>query len=290
MIDHPLVSVLIPSYNHEQYIAESIKSVLDQNYPNIQLIVIDDGSVDESCNIIQKIREQYQFIFLRQPNMGVTRTLNFALRNLVNGKYFRLIASDDMLTPESISKQVEFMEANPRFGLSFGKVYKMNNNSDITGYIIPKNLSGYLYKEYLLGRLKFNITSVMYRFDKIVEAGFYDESISTEDIYMNGIFFRNYEVAFLDEFLSYYRQHSSNTTRKTWLMYSEAKKVFFKLHGDAPFFDKALRLKSLQWFYLLAESYKKEALKYFRLAMFYWYDKMFIAGVLRLLFTRELKK
>lgn len=100
----PLVTVMIPSYNHEKYIKESIQSVIDQTYSRLELIVIDDGSKDNSIQIIEEMRlaceqrfEHFQFIF--RENRGLSRTLNQGL-SLARGEYFSIVASDDIMLSE----------------------------------------------------------------------------------------------------------------------------------------------------------------------------------------------
>ncbi|WP_172982781.1 glycosyltransferase family 2 protein [Roseovarius bejariae] len=111
MIDNPLVSVIIPSYNHAQYIEYAIESVLAQTYPNIELIIVDDGSSDNSHEVIRKYEEHPQIrIILNKKNKGQSAVINQALA-ASSGKYIAILPSDDWFLPEKIALQVAKMEA-----------------------------------------------------------------------------------------------------------------------------------------------------------------------------------
>src|SRR6056297_934697 len=111
MIDNPLVSVIIPSYNHAQYIESAIESVLAQTYPNIELIIVDDGSSDNSHEVIRKYEEHPQIsIILNKKNKGQSAVINQALATS-SGKYIAILPSDDWFLPEKIALQVAKMEA-----------------------------------------------------------------------------------------------------------------------------------------------------------------------------------
>lgn len=109
-----LVSVIIPSYNHAKYVQETIKSVINQTYQNIELIIIDDGSKDNTLQKTQDLKDICKKRFARvimqtQQNQGTSITLNKAVA-LCEGKYIAVIASDDIYMPTCIEEQVKVME------------------------------------------------------------------------------------------------------------------------------------------------------------------------------------
>lgn len=118
-MNYPLVSIIIPSYNHEQYVVGALDSVLADTYPNKEIVIINDGSKDNSDYIINawiaanntKITVQY----LNRENRGVTATLN-QLVELSSGKYVVLLASDDALFGDTIAERVEILENNEPSG------------------------------------------------------------------------------------------------------------------------------------------------------------------------------
>lgn len=131
-----LVSVVIPCYNHEKYVCETIQSVIDQDYSNIELIIIDDGSSDDSVFRIREMVPECEVRFVRfefrhRQNKGLASTLNESL-TWVEGKYFTGIASDDVLLPNKISLLVKDLEIKPAsFAVSFGDARFINGNSEM---------------------------------------------------------------------------------------------------------------------------------------------------------------
>jgi len=113
----PLVSVIMPVYNAEKYVASSIQSVINQSYQSWELLIINDGSTDNSESIILKIQDD-RIHYLNQQNQGVSAARNVGLRNM-NGDYFCFLDADDLLAPDSIlfrlqafseDREVEFVD------------------------------------------------------------------------------------------------------------------------------------------------------------------------------------
>ncbi len=103
------VSILLPSYNYEKYIKTAINSVLKQTYTNWELIVIDDGSSDNSVNIIKLYTKDKRIRLYTQTNQGVTKTLNKAFK-LAKGDYICFLDADDLYHPKKLEKQVQMLE------------------------------------------------------------------------------------------------------------------------------------------------------------------------------------
>ena len=111
---NPLVSVLIPSYNHERFVEQTIRSIMGQTYDNIELVIIDDGSTDATWSKIRALLPECQKRFVRvyaktRPNIGSALTSN-ELISEAKGKYIYSIASDDLSKPQAVEKQVDFLE------------------------------------------------------------------------------------------------------------------------------------------------------------------------------------
>lgn len=125
MKDNPLVSIVITLYNSEKYIRESIMSVQTQTYQNIEIIVVNDGSKDNSSIIVKKMMLEDQRIkfFENTKNMGIPYTRNEGIK-YSNGKYMAVLDSDDLSEPTRIEKQVYFLENNPN-SVAVGSFYKI---------------------------------------------------------------------------------------------------------------------------------------------------------------------
>lgn len=109
MISKPLVSVVMPAYNAKENIQEAVNSILDQTYSNIELIVIDDGSTDETAKIISSFNDHRVKYYRNSYNRGLVYTLNRGIK-LSKGKYIARMDSDDISLRTRIYKQVEYLE------------------------------------------------------------------------------------------------------------------------------------------------------------------------------------
>jgi len=116
MTEYPLISVLVPAYNHEKYVETTLSSILEDQYPNKELVIIDDGSDDNTGKIIEDwvnlYKDEIQMKFQSRKNWGVTKTLN-DLIDLSNGEYILFIHSDDYLLAGGIMKRYEYLQGQP---------------------------------------------------------------------------------------------------------------------------------------------------------------------------------
>jgi glycosyltransferase involved in cell wall biosynthesis len=129
----PLVSIVTPTYNQAQFIGETMSSVLNQTYPAIEYIVLDDGSTDATSEIIKS--ERRLSVAESQENMGQSRTLNKGWA-LAKGKYIGYLSSDDLIYPEAIEKMVSILEAD----INIACVFPDADLIDIQSNIIKKNV------------------------------------------------------------------------------------------------------------------------------------------------------
>ena len=211
-ITPPLVSVIIPCYNHESYIEASIMSVLNQTYENVELIVLDDGSKDSSPDIISRLHRQHGFYFEPQSNIGLAKTLNKAI-GLAKGKYISYIGSDDIMLPDKTATQVDYMESRPDIAVCGGNIIAIDQN----GNKHPKQKNP-PYREIDFDDVFVGLNAgiaaptAMMRKDVLDEEGGYDPDIALEDIYMwLKLTSRGHIISGLDSVLLYYRKHPSNT-------------------------------------------------------------------------------
>lgn len=112
-----LVSVVVPVYNVEAYIAETIQSILNQSYSNFEILIVNDGSSDRSIEIIQTFDDP-RITVIHQENQGVSAARNRGIAQ-AKGEYIALIDGDDIWDPEKLQKHVEHLENSPQIGLSF---------------------------------------------------------------------------------------------------------------------------------------------------------------------------
>ena len=137
-----LVSIIMPSYNTASYIENSIKSVLNQTYQNWELLIVDDCSIDNSAEVIQKylINQKIRY-FKNEKNSGAAVSRNLALRE-ARGRWIAFLDSDDLWLPEKLEKQIKFMEDND-YHFSYTKYSEINENAEETGIVVsgPKKIT-----------------------------------------------------------------------------------------------------------------------------------------------------
>ena len=228
-VNQPLVSVIVPCYNHEKYVEQTIESIVNQTYKNIELIVIDDGSKDSSPEILEKLSKKYNFYFERQENMGLPATLNKMIK-MAQGEYISLIASDDVKTLDKIEILVnEFIQLSDEYAVVFGEAKIIDDNGIEKCVNYDNEVVCEFIKQQLLKRpeidFKKNFGSyntllidnylpamtTLIRKKVIIEAGYYDEDISIEDWSMWLKIARKYKFKYVDSIVAYYRLHDSNS-------------------------------------------------------------------------------
>lgn len=236
MNDFPLVNVVVPCYNHAAFVRKCIDSILAQSYPNLHLIVIDDGSRDDSPNILQEMASEHGFELRIQENKGLLPTLNDAL-NEVDGEYFAPFASDDIMLPNRIALQVAHMQAHPEVAICGGNIIPI----DDTGKVLEKKRRRRPARRLNFETLFNNILpgapapSFLMRRKAVLEVGGYDADLRIEDLTMMLKVCRaGYVVDVLEEELAYYRTHAQNTHANIRFMLDEVLKVYalFADHKD----------------------------------------------------------
>lgn len=124
----PLVSVILPVYNAELYVKETIQSILNQTFSDFELIILNDGSTDKSEEIISEFEDTRIRYFKNKINLKLIDTLNLGL-DLARGKYIARMDADDIALPNRFAKQIHFLESNPEYGIvgSFAKTIGSTN-------------------------------------------------------------------------------------------------------------------------------------------------------------------
>ena len=129
---NPLVSIVIPVYNGERYIKESIDSCLNQTYRNIEIIVVDDKSVDSTLEILKGYGDRITVLPIEKQN-GLGNVINVGIKKS-KGKYIARMDADDIMYPTRIEKQIEYLESNPKCVAIGGQIDIIDENSNITGH------------------------------------------------------------------------------------------------------------------------------------------------------------
>ncbi len=132
-----LVSVVVPTYNVEQYIAHTVRSILEQTYSNFELLIIDDESPDRSVEICQQFKDP-RIKIISQKNRGLAGARNTGIRH-ASGDYLAFLDSDDLWLPEKLEKHVQHLDSSPEVGISFSRSAFIDGNGKSLGiYQMPK--------------------------------------------------------------------------------------------------------------------------------------------------------
>ena len=159
MENTPIISVIIPTYNRENMIGYAIKSVLNQTFKNLEIIVVDDGSTDNTEEIIRDFKDKrVKYIKKYKKNRGISVARNIGIK-VARGKYIAPLDSDDEWLPEKLDKQIKILQDGPP---ELGVVYSNSCYIDKSGKNMnklrnTKKVEGYIYED-LLGRHTFYST------------------------------------------------------------------------------------------------------------------------------------
>ena len=266
----PEICVLVPSYNHSPYIERTLRSIYAQTLKPKKLIVIDDGSKDESPKIIERVLKECPFEaeLIARENRGLCATLNEGFTK-TDGKYFAYLGSDDVWLPTFLEEQVGLLESRPNAGLAFAHAYVIDEQDNILDR--TDNWTDFADGDMLPGLLRgeiFSSPGVVYR-RAVLEKYRWNENSSLEDyeLYLNlavaGEFARNMNI------LCAWRQHGTNTSDNFPLMLSEQiaaqDRIIERLKISRERLDKIQAKRKFQAVADLVRSgYKSEAFTYFR--------------------------
>lgn len=236
----PLVTIVIPSYNHALFVQDTIKSVINQSYENIELIVIDDGSSDNSVYVVNELLEQCQLRFKRfefrvRPNKGLSNTLNEALEWAI-GDYFCAIASDDQMLPNKTELQIKAFKSDT-VGV-FGGVNIINDKNEIISSRV-REYSESNFDDIILTKHDLPASSQMFEKNALKEAGGYNPNVKVEDWdILLRISKLNKKMVYIPEVLINYRKHDTNISSNSKFMYEEMSKILDQYMGE-PLYARA---------------------------------------------------
>lgn len=207
-MNNPKVTVYITNYNYEAYLNQAVDSVLNQTYPNIDLLIIDDGSKDNSRELIQAYSVLPNVEILFQQNLGLNKTNNVALR-LAKGKYLVRLDADDFFEPNAIETMVNVLESDNEIGLVFPDYYYV----DKYGKRIGEEKRHDFENEVSVYDQPAHGACTMVRSEMLRNLGGYDEQFSCQDGYDLWIkFVSNHKVNNINQPLFSYRRHGNNLT------------------------------------------------------------------------------
>jgi len=260
-MSEPLVTVVVPAYRHAAYVEACLRSIVEQEYPAKQVVVVDDGSDDGTAEIVERVGRELGLEWRRAPHRGLMPTLQ-ELISLAHGKYYVSMGSDDIMVPGRLRCQVDFLESHPnRVGCS-GQALALHPDGSLTAmkqYL--RGIPEVSFEDLFLARKELHTVSVMWRRQEFLEAGGYDMGQSVEDLPMWLRLTRRFgPIAVLPEVFTHYRIHGTNLHMQTDRVYS-AFLGALESHRDHPQYAAAVAAWKANWFSELAQTDRREALR-----------------------------
>ncbi|GIK40756.1 MAG: hypothetical protein BroJett011_45890 [Chloroflexota bacterium] len=234
-----LVSIIIPTYNHAHFLGEALQSSLAQDYPRTEIIIIDDGSTDNTAEVVQPFLTHPQIKYIFQENRGLSAARNRGFAES-QGQYLNFLDADDTMHPSKVSKQVELLEHNPDVAFVYCDTHFVNREGEafdphMSVGLARKKLEGDIFDSLILGGY-FPVHSVLIRRSALEQVGLFDESLrSLEDFHLwLRLAAEGFQAKYLDEKLVSYRKYSSSMSQNELTMRSTYDLVMHKIIHHHP--------------------------------------------------------
>jgi len=213
----PLVTVIIPAYNAAPWVERTLRSVLTQTYQNLEVLVVDDGSTDDTTPVVTAIAHQDPRVrLLHQANAGVAAARNLAIAQ-ARGEFIAPIDADDLWYPENLEKQVQRMiQGGPGMGLVYSWSVDIDENDALMGGIRATTIQGDVYATLVCHNFLGNASASMMRRSCLEQVGGYDSRLRSQqaqgcedwDLYLR--IAERYEFGVVPQLLVGYRKLSSS--------------------------------------------------------------------------------
>ncbi|TVP53010.1 MAG: glycosyltransferase [Mongoliibacter sp.] len=224
--EKPLVSIICTSFNHEEFIVEALRSIQEQTYVPIEVILIDNGSKDSSQKLLQDWQKNASKnlevkSIIRSQTINYCKSFNEGF-NLCNGKYFLDFSTDDFLLPEHVSNCVEKLEANPTSSAVFSDAYIISQNKKKSFYARSRQgdlkipvAEGWVYEKVVASHHILSST-MMIRSAYFEDLGRYDESLAYEDFDIIVRMARKYPIVFSNHLGVKKNEHPASFSREQY--------------------------------------------------------------------------
>jgi len=232
----PIFTIVMPAYNAAAYLSKTIESVLGQTFTDFELIIIDDGSTDNTAVIAykyQKLDNRIKLLF--QPNQGVSATRNKGI-NHSNSKYIAFIDADDQWFPDNLKVHFEHLEKNPDLGVSYAKVEFLHPDGNHTGKIARGRLSKLQPQHFLYENPTMTVSNIVVRQQVFEEIGYFDCTMSySEDMdFLFRVACSHWQIEGLDKVLLGYRTTQGGLSSQLYKMEEGWETLISKARAIAP--------------------------------------------------------
>lgn len=249
MKNNSKVSIIIPVLNGENYVKKAIDSALKQTYNNIEVIVVNDGSNDNTDQICKSYGKKIKYI--KKENGGVSSALNVGIKNMT-GDYFSWLSHDDLYFPEKIEKQITYLNnINKKNVIIFSDYWCMDQNEKL--FLNPTIIDDKILEEkplYSLLRGCVNGITMLIPKEAFTRCGYFDESLRcTQDYDLWWKMIKKYEFIHIPELITKTRIHKNQDTRKSPVVLTEGNALWKMMIEDVPDKTKVLYEGSIFNFY-----------------------------------------
>lgn len=203
----PMVSVIIPAYNADGFIADALESICAQTLRDAEVVVVDDGSTDRTIATVEQFANRLRLALIRQPNTGPAAARNAGIRRAA-GQYCAFLDADDVMLPDRLAEQAAVLDANPGVGLVHTDLMTFDDRGVIhrTRHAFSDPCGGMILERLLLDNF-ITTSTVMARKQCLIEAGLFGENRRvSEDFELWLRMAAQWEVAFVDRPLVQYRR------------------------------------------------------------------------------------
>lgn len=212
----PTVSVIIPAFNSEKLILQTINSVLNQTENDFEIIIIDDGSTDQTADLVEGIDNRVKVI--RQENQGIAAARNAGIR-IAQGKFITFLDHDDLWHPQKLATQLKYFKKQPVIGCVFSSFHRWNDDQQpvfpdkqLDYDDIDEDLSGWIYHKLILDNWVL-LSTAMFKKEVIQDIGNFDGSLPPSDDWDYAIrVSRKYQFCKLKQVTTLYRIHTNQTS------------------------------------------------------------------------------
>jgi len=257
-----LVSIIIPNYNHSKYLQQRIDSVLNQTFQDIEVIILDDCSTDDSKEIIEQYRNhpKVSSIIYNESNSGTTFKQWNKGFGIATGEYIWIAESDDWADSKFLETLIPEIEKDKQIGLIFCDSYLVEQNGEIRNTPVNSNLEGYynkgkqeIIKNFIDGTAINNVSAVVFRKEKVFEAGLAPENFKLAgDWFFYVKLLLISDICFIAAKLNYFRQHQQSVRHQTsWFRLNYEKlQILYTLSSALPEKEEIkekIRLSAFDW-------------------------------------------
>jgi glycosyltransferase involved in cell wall biosynthesis len=237
----PRVSVIVPTYNCAQFLGRALESAFAQSYRDFEVIVADDGSTDDTQEIISRLTQP--LIYAYQENRGLSAARNLAISK-ASGEFLAYLDSDDMWFEQRLEKQVAFLDQNPRCGLVHSEVTVVDEEDRVLYPRFKEEAGRPILKGacamHMLRTASMHVPSVLERTSCYDQAGPFDERLRSAEDYLHWlqILLHGHEIGYIDESLAMYRWRNGSLSKNESKMHQAMLSVYRILRDECHIGDR----------------------------------------------------